>query len=68
MTNRHTRKLVTMAITVSAPAWMNVAAVRREVRSLIDDQCNWLSYGPGDQEVDGKTIQVRKIEPVRRDK
>ena len=36
-----TRKKITMLVTVSVPRHMTPAEARREVRSLITDQCNW---------------------------
>lgn len=51
------RKIVTMALTVSVPSTMTAREARREVRSLINDQCNW-SADPGD-------VKVRKLTPPR---
>lgn len=42
-----TRKRVTVIMTVSVPAGMTPAAARREIRSLVNDQCNY-SADPGD--------------------
>lgn len=41
------RKTYTMQVTVTAPAGMPAAAIRREVRSLITHQANW-SADPDD--------------------
>lgn len=38
-----TRKVIAMAVTVSVPTWMTAAEARREVRTLINNQSNWLS-------------------------
>jgi len=51
------RKLVTMTVTVSAPSDCAAASARREVRELINNQCNW-SLWPED-------IRVRKIRPAK---
>lgn len=38
------RKRVTCLVTVSVPVEMTAAQARKEVRTLITDQCNWASY------------------------
>lgn len=40
------RKAHTFSVTVSAPAWATKAQVRKEVRTLINDQANWGTYNP----------------------
>lgn len=47
------RKRVTMTLDVTVPRAMSLAAARREVRTLIRDQCNY-SADPGD-------IRVQKV-------
>lgn len=49
-----TRKRVTMLVTISIPAGYSVADARREVRSLVAEQCN---YSMDDAEL--KLISVR---------
>lgn len=51
------RKLVTMLVTVSVNPDMSAAEARREVRTLVNDQCNY----SWDQE----DIRVRSVKPVR---
>lgn len=62
----------TFTVTVSAPAWATRAQVKREVRTLINDQANW-----GAQRYDARTghpigsigegdIKVRKMAPACR--
>lgn len=58
-----TRKQVTMIVTVSVPAKLSAAAARREVRTLINDQCNYLDSVPGT--FDELTVKVRQIKAVR---
>lgn len=56
------RKQLTMEVTVSVPSWMTAAQARREVRTLVNQQCNYLSSGPmelGWPEVDVKARAVR---------
>lgn len=36
-----TRKKITMLLTVSVPINMSAAQARKEVRTLVTDQCNW---------------------------
>lgn len=47
------RKLVTMIVTVSVPAFLSAHGARREVRHLINEQCN---YG-----LDTGDVKVRSI-------
>lgn len=54
------RKEVEMTVVVSVPTWMTKAQARREVRSLINHQANWMSHGPNYEEVWEKTVRVRK--------
>jgi actin-like ATPase involved in cell morphogenesis len=37
------RKQISMRVTVSVPLDMTAIEARREVRTLINEQCNWLS-------------------------
>lgn len=56
------RKEVTMKVTVSVPRWMTAAQARREVRSLINHQANWLDHGPNFEEV---VVKAKNVGPVR---
>ncbi|MBS4016809.1 MAG: hypothetical protein KGZ68_01110 [Dechloromonas sp.] len=51
------RKLVTMLVTVSVNPDMCARDARREVRTLVNEQCNY-RWDPED-------IRVRSVEPVR---
>lgn len=53
------RKQITMTVTVSVPRWMTAAQARREVRTLINDQCNYMSHGPNFDDVEVKARAVR---------
>lgn len=51
-------KLVRMDLTVRVPSDISAAEARREVRTLINMQCNWyLAYGD---------VTVAKVRPVAR--
>jgi hypothetical protein len=52
-----TRKQVTMLVTVSVPREMTAAEARLEVRTLVNDQCNY-SADEGD-------VKVRSIKPAK---
>jgi hypothetical protein len=56
-------KPITMVVTVMAPTWMNAAQARREVRTLINHQSNYLSNGPELQEFEIKARSVRPHRP-----
>jgi hypothetical protein len=58
-----TRKTVRMIVEVSVPKALTVAAARREVRSMINDQCEFHGYVPGTY--DEINMKVRKIGPVK---
>lgn len=51
------RKRMTLRVEITFPAWMTAAEARREVRTLINKQTNWLAYGRDWQEVDERTIR-----------
>lgn len=36
-----TRKRVRMVVEVSCPRWLTAAQARKEVRTLINEQCHW---------------------------
>lgn len=57
------RKTIRMIVEVSVPATLPAAAARREVRSLINDQCEYSGYVPGTY--DEINMKVRKIGPVK---
>jgi len=61
-----TRKQLTMSLTVSVPSWMTAAQARREVRTLVNEQSNYLDHGPDFQEVHGGTVKVRELKPAAR--
>lgn len=50
------RKTVTMVLTVSVPVDMSAAEARREVRTLVNEQCNY-SADEGD-------VKVRQLRPA----
>lgn len=51
-----TRKRIPMLVTVSVPVGMTAAEARREVRTLITEQCNWRADSD-----DVKAIAVRPV-------
>ena len=62
-------RTITLSVTVSAPAWLSNAEIRREIRSRINDQCAYLSgkqvgddwhdlFSPND-------LRVRSVKPGR---
>lgn len=59
------RKQIKMTVTVSAPSWMTQAQARREVRTLINEQRNYMSEGPDFQDLDQDDIRVRGIEGAK---
>lgn len=52
------RKKVTMLVTVSVPVAMTAAQARREVRSLVTDQCN---YAADPDEVKAVKVRATKV-------
>lgn len=54
------RKTMTMILTVTVPAEMSAAHARLEVRTLINEQCNY-SAESGD-------VKVRQLRPARKPK
>jgi hypothetical protein len=57
------RKTVRMIVEVSVPVGLPAAAARREVRSLINDQCEYSGYVPGTY--DEINMKVKKIGAVK---
>ena len=59
------RKRITMTVTVSVPHWLSAADARREVRTLINEQCNYLDgiYDRHERyhEIHGKTLRAVKV-------
>lgn len=53
------RKTIRLLLTVSVPAEMSAADARREVRTLINDQCNY-DADPGD-------VRARAVKPLTYD-
>lgn len=67
---KKTRKTVQMTVTVTVPAWMTAAQARREVRTLVNHQSNYMDGGydarSGDwREVHDKTVRARSVRPLR---
>lgn len=60
-----TRKRITFAVTVSVPDWMTKAQVSREVRSLINEQCNWMSAGPLGEPLDDGDIRAVAVKATK---
>ncbi|XAI96368.1 hypothetical protein [Microcystis phage Mae-JY30] len=52
-----TRKKVTMLLTVSVPREMSAAEARREVRTLVNEQCNY--------SLDEGEMKVAKLAPAK---
>ncbi|HEX5213283.1 MAG TPA: hypothetical protein VFW22_16280 [Pseudolabrys sp.] len=59
------RKTVTLCVTVTAPGWLRKAALRREVRTLINDGTAWGTERPRDLGADYEAINLGDIR-VRR--
>lgn len=60
------RKKITVEVTVTFPSWMTAAQARREVRTLINNQSNYLDHGPDFQDVHEKTIRATRVQRVFR--
>ena len=59
------RKTVTMLVTVSVPAWLTPADIRREVRALVGDACLYGTRHPATGwPVDGDDIVCRSVKPA----
>jgi hypothetical protein len=52
------RKRTTLNVEITYPAWMTAAQARREVRTLINHQVNYMTNGPDYQDVDLMTIRA----------
>lgn len=52
------RKQIAMLVVVSVPEGMTAAQARREVRTLITDQCNWSA--------DEGSVKAIKVAPAAR--
>lgn len=61
MPKTNARKEVTLTVTVSVPAWMNKTQAKREVRTLVNDQSNYMDHGPNFEEVHEKTVRVKRM-------
>jgi len=55
------RKIVRMVVDVSVPVWMSPRDAQREVRTLINEQCGYLSNGPHGEDV---VIRTTKVAPM----
>jgi hypothetical protein len=54
------RKEITLLVTVSVPKGLPVSAAKREVRSLVNDQCEYNGYVPGTfDEINMKVKRIR---------
>lgn len=62
------KKRIALAVTVSAPDWMTKAQASREVRTLINEQCNWMSAGPYGEQVDEGTVRAVAVKPMKKDR
>lgn len=61
MKRKPTRKRLTMVVRVSVPYGMTAAQARREVKTLISEQCNY-----GDYDLDDvKALAVRAVNDRR---
>lgn len=60
------RKELTMSVRVSVPAWMTAAQARREVRTLINQQCNYLTSGPMELGWPEVSVKARQVRPLGR--
>lgn len=60
-----TRKTVRIYVEVTVPTWMTVSQARREVRTLINNQSNYMDHGPDYQEVWEKTVRATRVGPIR---
>lgn len=58
------RKTVVILVTVDVSPWAKSADVRREVRSRVNDGCEYGTCGPDGEEV---SLRIRKIKPLRRE-
>lgn len=59
------RKALTMSVTVTVPHWMTAAQARREVRSLINDQCGYMIDGGPQNDYADATVKARTVTPNR---
>ncbi len=52
-------KQIYLTVDLTVPKWMTAAQARREVRTLINHQSNWMSFGdPDDEEF---AVRARKV-------
>lgn len=58
---RAATKVHTLVVTLVAPSWMTAAMPRREVKTLINEQCGFLSHGPNYEDA---TVRARKVAPA----
>lgn len=57
-------KLLTMTVTVRAPAWLSASAARREVKTLINEQCFYGARKPGTfDEIGDDNFRATKVRP-----
>jgi|GEM_PF-6641029 len=53
------KKVVEVIVKLRVPAWMTPSEARREVRTLINEQCNFMAYGPGYADVCVRAASVK---------
>lgn len=61
------KKRLTLAVTVSVPKWMTKAHAAREVRTLINDQCGYLSAGPNGEPFDYPDFRAVAVKPAKKE-
>lgn len=59
-------KLVRMDLTVRVQHWMTAEQARREVRTMINEQCGYMSTGPMELGWPEVTVRVSKLRPAAR--
>lgn len=55
------RKNLQFTVVVSVPHWMTDSEAKREIRTLINEQTNYMSLGPKDEEVTPRTVRARSV-------
>lgn len=56
------KKEIAVSVVLSVPAWLSVAAARREVRALINDQAFYGSRKPGSfDEIDESNFRAKRV-------
>lgn len=60
------RKTFTFEVTVTVNGWMTTSQARREVRTLINDQTNYLDHGGPQNDFEEPKVRVAKITKAAR--